>query len=322
MMEVAVRVEELERRFGDFIAVNRVSFEVARGEIFGFLGPNGAGKSTTIRMLTGLLAPTSGTGSVDGLDVRTQGEAIKERIGYMSQRFSLYEDLTVAQNLDFYGGIYRIPKAKKASRKAWALEMAGLVGREQSLTRELAGGWRQRLALAAAILHEPRILFLDEPTSGVDPISRRNFWDLIRTLARERVTVFVTTHYMDEAEYCDRLALIYQGRLIALGTPDELKQQHMPEDVLEVAVDRPVEALEALAREPVVRGAAIFASLLHVVVADAARDAALVRGALEQAGRRVERLEKIRPSLEDVFVSLIEAEDRATTAVVAGGAAP
>ena len=309
--DLAVKVESLERRFGDFVAVDHISFEVPRGEIFGFLGPNGAGKSTTIRMLTGLLAPSGGTGWVGGLDVRTQGEAIKEIIGYMSQRFSLYEDLTVEQNLDFYGGIYRIPKAKKAARKTWALEMAGLTGREKNLTRELAGGWRQRLALGAAILHEPRILFLDEPTSGVDPISRRNFWDLIRTMAHEGVTVFVTTHYMDEAEYCDRLALIYRGRIIALGTPDQLKREHMPEDVLEVAVDRPVEALEILAREPVIREASLFGKLLHVVVADAATETPVVRAALARAAIGVDRIEKILPSLEDVFVSLIEAEDRA-----------
>jgi len=309
--DLAVKVENLERRFGDFVAVDHISFEVPRGEIFGFLGPNGAGKSTTIRMLTGLLAPSEGTGWVGGLDVRTQGEAIKEIIGYMSQRFSLYEDLTVEQNLDFYGGIYRIPKEKKAARKTWALEMAGLTGREKNLTRELAGGWRQRLALGTAILHEPRILFLDEPTSGVDPISRRNFWDLIRTMAHQGVTVFVTTHYMDEAEYCDRLALIYRGRIIALGTPDQLKREHMPEDVLEVAVDRPVEALEILAREPVVREASLFGKLLHVVVADAATETPVVRAALARAAIRVDRIEKILPSLEDVFVSLIEAEDRA-----------
>jgi len=309
--DLAVRVENLERRFGDFVAVDRISFQVPRGEIFGFLGPNGAGKSTTIRMLTGLLAPSGGSGWVGGLDIRTQNGAVKEIIGYMSQKFSLYEDLTVEQNLNFYGGIYRIPKEKKVARKAWALEMAGLTGREKNLTRELAGGWRQRLALGAAILHEPRILFLDEPTSGVDPISRRNFWDLIRKMAHEGVTVFVTTHYMDEAEYCDRLALIYRGRIIALGTPDELKREHMPEDVLEVAVDRPVETLELLSKEPVVREAALFGTALHVVVADAAAAAPIVRAALVRAGIRVDRVDKILPSLEDVFVSLIEAEDRA-----------
>ena len=309
--DLAVKVENLERRFGDFVAVDRISFQVSRGEIFGFLGPNGAGKSTTIRMLTGLLAPSGGMGWVGGLDIRTQGEAVKEIIGYMSQKFSLYEDLTVEQNLNFYGGIYRIPKEKKAARKTWALEMAGLTGREKNLTRELAGGWRQRLALGAAILHEPRILFLDEPTSGVDPISRRNFWDLIRTMAHQGVTVFVTTHYMDEAEYCDRLALIYRGRIIALGTPDELKRERMPEDVLEVVVDRPVDALEVLPKESAVHEAALFGTTLHVVVADAAADAPIVRAALVRAGIRVDRIEKILPSLEDVFVSLIEAEDRA-----------
>ena len=312
--DVAVRVENLERRFGDFTAVDRVSFAVPAGEIFGFLGPNGAGKSTTIRMLTGLLAPTGGSGWVAGFDIRTQGESIKEVIGYMSQRFSLYEDLTVDQNLDFYGGIYRIPQEKKAARKAWALQMAGLANRGRSLTRDLAGGWRQRLALGAAILHEPRILFLDEPTSGVDPISRRNFWDLIRSLARRGVTVFVTTHYMDEAEYCDRLALIYRGRLIALGTPDQLKRDHMPDDVLEVAVDRPMDALEIVRRLQGVREAALFGALLHVVVSDGAAAAPVVLGALEAAKIRVEQAETILPSLEDVFVSLIEAEDRTADA--------
>jgi ABC-2 type transport system ATP-binding protein len=261
-------------------------------------------------MLTGLIAPTGGAARVAGLDVGSQGEAVKARIGYMSQRFSLYEDLTVAQNLDFYGGIYRVPRERKAARIAWALEMAGLAGRERTLTRELASGWRQRLALGAAILHEPRILFLDEPTSGVDPISRRSFWDLIRTMARDGVTVFVTTHYMDEAEYCDRLALIERGRMIALGTPDELKREHMPEDVLEVAVDRPIEALPVLAGEPAAREAALFGSVLHVVVRHAGADAPAVRAALEGAGIGVLRIEKILPSLEDVFVSLVEAEGR------------
>jgi ABC-2 type transport system ATP-binding protein len=308
--DCAVTVENLERRFGGFVAVDRLTFDVPRGEIFGFLGPNGAGKSTTIRMLTGLLSPSGGSGRVGGYDIRKQGESIKAIIGYMSQKFSLYEDLTVEENLDFYGGIYGIPPEKKAARKRWAIQMAGLVGREGTLTRELAGGWRQRLALGAAILHEPEILFLDEPTSGVDPISRRNFWDLIRTLARQGVTVFVTTHYMDEAEYCDRLALIYRGRMIALGTPEALKREHMPEDVLELDVDRPVEALEVLAGEPEVREAALYGRLLHAVVPDAGRSRVAIRARLEQSGLAVGRIEKILPSLEDVFVSLIEAEDR------------
>jgi ABC-2 type transport system ATP-binding protein len=307
--ELAVSVRDLVRRFGDFVAVDRVSFDVATGEVFGFLGPNGSGKSTTIRMLTGLLVPSAGEGRVAGLDIVAESQRIKEVIGYMSQRFSLYEDLTVGQNLDFYMGIYRVPRDRKAARKRWALETAGLLGREASLTRELAGGWRQRLALACAVLHEPRILFLDEPTSGVDPVSRRGFWDLIRALARGGVTVFVTTHYMDEAEYCDRLALIHQGRKIAEGTPEALKRERMRGDVLEVAVDRPVEALERLAREGAVREAALFGTLLHAVVGDAARDAGRVRVVLEAAGLTVRAVERITPSLEDVFVSAIEAED-------------
>ncbi len=221
----AVQVRDLEKRFGSFVAVNRVSFSVARGEIFGFLGPNGAGKSTTIRMLIGILPPTSGIGTVAGYDIAREPERVKSQVGYMSQRFSLYEDLTVEENIDFYAGIYRVPRAKRQARKEWVLEMAGLSGRRRSRTSVLSGGWKQRLALGCAILHEPPILFLDEPTSGVDPINRRRFWDLIHALADGGTTVFVTTHYMDEAEYCDRLALIYRGELVALGTPSALKAE-------------------------------------------------------------------------------------------------
>ena len=227
----AVQVRELVKRFGDFVAVDRVSFAVGAGEIFGFLGPNGAGKSTTIRMLCGILEPTAGSGQVAGFDLGTQAERIKENIGYMSQRFSLYDDLTVEENIDFYSGIYRIPAARRAERKEWVLQMAGLERLRRSRTAILAGGWKQRLALGCAILHEPPILFLDEPTSGVDPINRRRFWDLIHDLAERGVTVFVTTHYMDEAEYCDRLGLIYRGELIALGTPRELKAERLGADL-------------------------------------------------------------------------------------------
>jgi ABC-2 type transport system ATP-binding protein len=305
-----VRVEGLERRFGDFVAVDHISFEVAPGEIFGFLGPNGSGKSTTIRLLTGLLLPSAGRGQVAGFDLWTQSSAIKGVIGYMSQRFSLYEDLTVGQNLDFYGGIYRVPKALKAERKAWALAMAGLVGREDGLTRDLAGGWRQRLALACAVLHEPRILFLDEPTSGVDPISRRAFWDLIHAMARKGVTIFVTTHYMDEAEYCERLALLHQGRIVAMGTPEELKRTELDVELLEIVVDRPVDALERLGREPTVREVTLFGTAVHASVTDAEAATPAVRAALEAAGIRVEQLGRITPTLEDVFVSLIEAKMR------------
>jgi drug efflux transport system ATP-binding protein len=225
--DIAVEVRELTKRFGDFTAVDRISFQVRRGEIFGFLGPNGAGKSTTIKILCGILAPTAGEGHVAGHDVATDQEAIKRSIGYMSQRFSLYEDLTVGENIDFYGGIYGLSEERLRMRKAWVLEMAGLVELDTQRTGELAVGWKQRLALGCALLHEPPILFLDEPTSGVDPISRRNFWNLIKEMARKGVTVFVTTHYMDEAGNCDRLALTYRGRLIVEGAPDLLRTQRM-----------------------------------------------------------------------------------------------
>lgn len=228
----AVTLEELTRTFGDFVAVNKISLAVPKGEIFGFLGPNGAGKSTTIRMLCGILEPTGGNGHVAGFDVNSQAELIKENIGYMSQKFSLYEDLTVEENIAFYGGIYRLTSRELAERADWVIEMAGLVERRNSKAGELSAGWRQRLALGCALLHRPPIIFLDEPTAGVDPLNRRRFWQLIHHLAADGVTVFVTTHYMDEAEYCDRLALIYRGELVAVGTPLELKQQRVAEGVL------------------------------------------------------------------------------------------
>ncbi len=267
----AVTVDHLERRFGSFVAVNRVSFEVKRGEIFGFLGPNGAGKSTTIRMLCGILSPTGGRGSVAGFDIRTQPEEIKAHVGYMSQRFSLYQDLTVEENIDFYAGIYRIGAKEKAERKQWVIEMSGLEAHRHRPTSILSGGWKQRLALGCAILHRPPILFLDEPTSGVDPISRRQFWDLIYQLSSEGVTVFVTTHYMDEAEYCDRLALIYRGELIAQGTPEKLKHEAMHEDVLEVNCQRPEAAMEALKGLASLKEVALFGSSLHIVADDGER---------------------------------------------------
>ncbi|NJD62284.1 MAG: ABC transporter ATP-binding protein, partial [Deltaproteobacteria bacterium] len=264
--ELSVTARSLEKRFGDFVAVDRVSFDVRKGEIFGFLGPNGAGKSTTIRMLCGLLAPTSGEATVAGYDLRTETEKIKQHIGYMSQRFSLYEDLTVEENIDFYGGIYRIPPERKRARKEWVIGMAGLSDHRRTKTAFLAGGWKQRLALGCAILHEPPILFLDEPTSGVDPISRRNFWDLIYGLSEKGVTVFVTTHYMDEAEYCDRLGLLYRGGLAAMGTPGELKKDRMKDAVVEIRCERPQDAIAVLGKLPGVRGAALFGNGIHAVV--------------------------------------------------------
>ena len=308
---ISVSARDLTRRFGDFVAVNRVSFEVRKGEVFGFLGPNGAGKSTTIRMLCGILAPTEGEATVAGFDVRTQAESIKKQIGYMSQRFSLYEDLTVEENIDFYGGIYRIPPGRKRERKEWVIRMAGLSDHRRTRAAHLSGGWKQRLALGCAILHEPPILFLDEPTSGTDPISRRPFWDLIYDLSGGGVTVFVTTHYMDEAEYCDRLGLIYRGELIAMGTPRELKTGIRREEILEVRCDRPQEAIEVLSRLPGVLEAALFGDGLHAAVERGRATAAGIAEAIRSAGFPVERAEEIAPTLEDVFVSLIEARDRA-----------
>jgi ABC-2 type transport system ATP-binding protein len=307
---LAVTVQNLEKRFGDFVAVNRVSFEVARGEVFGFLGPNGAGKSTTIRMLCGLLAPSGGTGTVAGYDVGREAEKIKAHIGYMSQKFSLYEDLTVEENINFYGGIYRIPEEKKKERREWVIAMAGLDEHRRSLTGILAGGWKQRLALGCAVLHEPPILFLDEPTSGVDPISRRRFWDLIYHLAGSGVTVFVTTHYMDEAEYCDRIGLIYHGELIALGTPAGLKKDHMTDTVFEVRCERPPDALALLEGISGVKEAALFGPGLHVLASPGPEVREAIGGALTAGGLPVSRIEKIAPSLEDVFVALIEDRDR------------
>jgi len=309
--DTAVSLRALERRFGEFVAVNRITLDVKRGEIFGFLGPNGAGKSTTIRMLTGLLAPTSGSGTVAGFDVATQAEKIKSHIGYMSQKFSLYDDLTVEENINFYSGIYRLPPEKKRERKEWVLKMAGLEQHRHTRTAFLSGGWKQRLAIGCAILHEPPIIFLDEPTSGVDPTSRRSFWDLIYSLAEQGVTIFVTTHYMEEAEYCDRLGLIYRGELTALGTPAELKRDFMRETVLEVACDRPQDAMAPLEAIPGIKEAALFGKTLHVVVEDERDNAWLITETLTRQGFTVAKVERITPSLEDVFVSLIEARDRA-----------
>lgn len=307
---VAVTLRDLSRRFGDFTAVNRISLDVKRGEIFGFLGPNGAGKSTTIRMLCGILAPSNGSGTVAGFDIVREPERIKTVIGYMSQKFSLYEDLTVEENIDFYSGIYRIPPEKKAERREWVIDMAGLREHRASRTAVLSAGWKQRLALGCAILHEPPVIFLDEPTSGVDPISRRNFWDLIYRLADRGATVFVTTHYMDEAEYCDRLGLIYRGELIASGSPEELKTRFMKEEVVEVLCDRPQDAMESIEKIEGVRHAALFGAGLHVVAENAATAVPAIAAALAGLDITVRGTETILPSLEDVFVSLIEARDR------------
>ncbi|HOF87371.1 MAG TPA: ABC transporter ATP-binding protein [Armatimonadota bacterium] len=307
--EAAVTISGLVKTFGRFTAVDQISLTVGRGEIFGFLGANGAGKSTTIRMLCGILAPTAGSGTVAGLDIVRETEQIKTRIGYMSQRFSLYDDLTVTENIEFFGEIYGVYGARLARRTAWILAMANLRERQDSLTGELAMGWKQRLALGCAMVHEPEMLFLDEPTAGVDPASRRRFWELIYAAAEQGVTIFVTTHYMDEAEHCDRLALMHRGRIIALGTPAELKDGYMAGTLLEVRAEPVMAALERLSSLPAVREVALFGSALHAVVGgpDEADD---VRAALDAAGIRVERLAPARPSLDDVFVALIEQAER------------
>jgi ABC-2 type transport system ATP-binding protein len=303
-IDPAVTVKKLTRIFGDFTAVDGIDLHVGKGEIFGFLGPNGAGKSTTIRMLCGLLLPSGGTGSVGGFDILSDSEQIKQNIGYMSQRFSLYDDLTVEENINFFSGIYNVPASKKEVRKAWVLDMAGLRDKRSAITKTLPGGYKQRLALGCAILHEPRILFLDEPTSGVDPISRRNFWALIYDMALTGTTIFVTTHYMDEADYCDRLGLIYRGKIIAEGTPVELRAQHMTYDVLEIDTEALVQAMHILEKQGI--ESAVFGSVLHATVSDAGAAIPLIEKDLSGAGIVVRRIERIEPSLEDVFVTLIE----------------
>ena len=306
--DLAVVAENLTKVFGDFVAVDNVSFTVERGEIFGFLGPNGAGKTTTIKILCGLLMPSSGVARIAGWDVSTHPEEVKKSIGYMSQKFSLYEDLTVGENIDFFGGIYGLSGDRKQQRDKWVLEMAGLVEQKRTLTRDLALGWKQRLALGCAVLHEPPILFLDEPTSGVDPISRRGFWDMINNLASQGVTVFVTTHYMEEAEYCHRLVLMNNGKIIALGTPGELKNNWMKETVLNLECDDFIRAEELLRPEPIFKETAIFGNTIHLVTSDAETASARTKEVLTTAGISISKMEVITPSLEDVFVTLT-AED-------------
>jgi ABC-2 type transport system ATP-binding protein len=307
----SVVIEDLVKRFGDFTAVDHIDLSVRKGEVFGFLGPNGAGKSTTIRMLCGLLRPTSGRAFVAGLDVARKPEEVRQNIGYMSQKFSLYNDLKVIENIRLFAGLYSVDRAELAGRIAWALEMSNLKGRENLMTGTLPGGWKQRLALGCAVLHKPPIVFLDEPTSGVDPISRRQFWELIHQMAEEGVTVFVTTHYMDEAEYCNRLALIFRGRIVALGTPTELKQKSMKGDLLLVECAPLGAALETLQSAPGVLDAAVFGNALHLVVRDAGETESQLQDYLAQRGIKLNRTERIRPSLEDVFVSLTTARGTA-----------
>ena len=320
-MSAAIELEGLTSRFGSFTAVDRVSMRVEEGEVFGFLGANGAGKSTVIRMLCGLLSPTEGTARVLGIDVARDPEGVKRRLGYMSQRFSLYEDLSVRQNLRFFGGVYGLRGAQAREREEWAIEMADLRGKEDRLTGELPGGWKQRLALACAVLHEPKVVFLDEPTSGVDPLSRRRFWALIDEMSSGGVTVFVTTHYLDEAEYCHRLALIHAGRLAAEGTVSQLKEVFAGRAVLEVSAPRLSEALELLGEQQWALETSVFGTRIHVVVRDADEGRQQIAAALERQDNSPSSIERIVPSLEDVFIHHVEEEEARPRAGAAAGSA-
>jgi ABC-2 type transport system ATP-binding protein len=305
MSSLAIDVRGLTRWFGSFIAVKDLSFSVKQGEVFGFLGANGAGKSTTIRMLCGLLRPTAGTALVGGVDVSRDPEGVKRRIGYMSQKFSLYEALTVDQNIRFFGGIYGLSGSRLEARRQFVLEMAGLAGRENTLTRELPGGWRQRLALGCAILHEPSIVFLDEPTGGVDPLSRRRFWDLIGELSRAGVTVLVTTHYLDEAEHCHRIAIIHAGQLAAMGTATELKQVFASRPIVEVQASQPVDTMTLLEGNPGVEKTSLFGTAVHAVLRSRDVDPRLLERELKAHGIRVHSVSVVSPSLEDVFLDVV-----------------
>ena len=308
----AIAVDQLTRTFGSFVAVDHVSFDVHKGEVFGFLGSNGAGKSTTIRMLCGLLTPTSGSATVGGIDVGRDPEGVKRRIGYMSQRFSLYEQLTVDQNIRFFAGIYGLSGETFEKRRAFVMDMAGLHGRERTRASDLAGGWRQRLALGCAILHEPPIVFLDEPTGGVDPVSRRAFWTLIDQLAASGITVLVTTHYLDEAEHCHRIAIIHGGRLAALGSTAELKRVFEGRSILEIQSDDPVQTMRALDSMEDVEKTSVFGTAVHAVMRKheaASPDALLAR--LAVAGVVARAIEPVEPSLEDVFLDVVSGSGNA-----------
>ncbi len=308
--EYSVVAKELTKEFGDFTAVDHVSFDIRTGEIFGFLGPNGSGKTTTIRMLLGLLRPTEGGGTVLGFDIVKESEEIRKRIGYMSQQFSLYNDLTVSENLNFYGGTYGVSGQRLRERKEYILEMANLKGREREMTKNLSGGWKQRLALGTAIIHEPKMLFLDEPTAGVDPISRRAFWDLLYELSEEGTTIFVTTHYMDEAEHCQSLAFIHLGRIVARGTPQEIKETIMKGQVLEIDCLEPDVALSSLREASVFDEVALYGALIHVVGEDLDSHRPLIERLLQERDVEIRSMDIIAPSLEDVFISSIKEENR------------
>jgi ABC-2 type transport system ATP-binding protein len=309
MPEISIKVKDLTKKFGDFVAVNSINFEIQKGEIFGFLGPNGAGKTTTIRMLCGLIDPTSGEANVGGFNISNQQEDIKKIIGYMSQKFSLYDDLTVAENIDFFAGIYQTPKATREHKKQEIIKISELFGKENVLAGELASALKQHLALGCALINDPQVIFLDEPTAGVDPLARKKFWNVIKMLAKSGVTVLVTTHYMDEAENCDRIAFISDGLVIACDSPENLKTKDMKGILYEIECDKVMKALELLRKLSFIREIALYGIYLHAVVEDE-KYADDIRRALTMNFIEIKRMEKTVPSLEDVFVSLVEAQIR------------
>jgi len=304
----AIEVRNLTKRFGDFTAVDRVNFDVKQGEVFGFLGANGAGKSTTIRMLCGLLESSEGTASVGGFDINTEPEKVKASIGYMSQKFSLYEDLTVEENINFYGRVYGMTNGAIEARKQWVYEIANLHGREKSVTGILSGGWKQRLALGCAVLHQPKIVFLDEPTSGVDPVMRRKFWELIYDLSSQGITILVTTHFLEEAEYCNDIILINAGKIIAGGSPRQLKENYIRTPILEVQCSKVIEAMSLIEQEPWALETSVFGTFLHVSVPDEQSARAHIETLLRKNGISWNNIERITPSLEDVFIYLLDQE--------------
>jgi len=308
-MEYAIEIENLTKRFDNFIAVNNVNFKVKKGDVFGFLGPNGSGKTTVIRMLMGLISPTSGTGKVLGYDISKESEKIRSKIGYMSQKFSLYDDLTVDENLDFYAGVYCVPKDKINKKKKEILEMADLVGKEDMITSNLSGGWKQRLALGCSIIHEPDILLLDEPTGGVDPIARRQFWDVIYDLSKKGVTILVTTHYMDEAEHCNSIGFLYYGNILSLDTPNCMKEKIIDGDIVEIKSSNTLKSIELLKLKNTVRDASVYGAGIHVMT-EPNTDLNELKECLIQNHIQVISIKKVRPSLEDVFVFLVEKENR------------
>ena len=308
MSEFIIEVNNLTKKFGHFVAVDNISFRVKKGEIFGFLGANGAGKSTTIRMLCGLLTSTGGMARVAGYDINKESEKIKENIGYMSQKFSLYDDLTIEENINFFGGIYGLSEDKIEKRKKWVIEIADLKGKEKRVTGDLPVGWKQRLALGCALLHEPKIVFLDEPTGGVDPVSRRNFWELINELSEQKITIFITTHYLDEAEYCNDIILIQAGKIIAGGSPKELKTKYLKNPILEVDCNNPFLALDILENENWLNEVSMFGMHLHLNVKDEIKSIKNIRKIFTSNNIRINNLQKITPSLEDVFIHLIESK--------------